>query len=129
MSAIDWKEIVGGAVQVSDDDYWSAVKRVIYDRDLYAIPKHWTVWASAALATRVPQACQTCEGDGIRRSECGAYRPGACPDCPTVAKLLAIGAAVMHGIDGSPPNANHVNQDWWIEGWEDAQVALRAVEP
>jgi hypothetical protein len=114
MTAIDWQQVFRDAPA----DGW-----------LCASP-----FPSTLLAIRVPQACPTCDGSGIRRytDYLNGYIVGAtepCPDCPTVAKLLAIGAAVMHGIDGSPPDANHVNQDWWIEGWEDAQIALRAVEP
>jgi hypothetical protein len=47
------------------------------------------------LATRVPQLCEWCEGRGWLDDldNDGATVP--CPDCPTVERLLAIGAAVM----------------------------------
>lgn len=57
------------------------------------------------LATKVPEACKVCGGAGricahstlgmqVRHVvDCGTYR--MCDQCPTVAKLLAIGVAVM----------------------------------
>lgn len=54
------------------------------------------------LAAKVPQLCQTCggtqriaapEGRGDGLPDPGWCAP--CPDCPTIARLLAIGAAVM----------------------------------
>lgn len=51
--------------------------------------------ADDVLATRIPQACQTCKGSG---TECvKAYSDGVpmierpCPDCPTILTLLLYG--------------------------------------
>jgi hypothetical protein len=118
MTAIDWEQIIGKGV---NESFWrmggggGPSQAETNTGDLQV--------AHDVLATRVPQACPTCEGDGNRRSECGAYRPGACPDCPTVAKLLAIGAAVM-GFDELPQSS-----DAYSDGWNDCLIALRAVEP
>ena len=64
------------------------------------------VQADALLAAKVPELCRTCGGDGLvpqchpehdaQGEDCGCpanFMP--CPDCPTIATLLAIGAAVM----------------------------------
>jgi hypothetical protein len=65
---IDWQEIIKANI------------------DATAATQAGLVSLQSAIATRVPQACSTCDGfpEG-----CG------CPHCPTVGKLLAIGAAVM----------------------------------
>jgi len=61
-----------------------------------------------------------------------AYGPiddhDACPDCPTVSKLLAIGAAVMTtpGITESPISSY---RRAWINGCHETLTHLQAVEP
>ena len=65
--------------------------------------------ADDILATRIPQACQTCKGEGViydlRCDNCGGSaslplgmtcnnhlaKPTPCPDCPTIATLLLWG--------------------------------------
>ena len=58
------------------------------------------------LTARVRELCPDCEGTGDRmhNGEC----IGACghPNAPTIAKLLAIGAAVMTATWGSMPHAD-----------------------
>ncbi len=53
----------------------------------------------AVLAAEVPELCPTCGGRGWEVCSVNKYGEpdGAaeCLDCPTIAKLLAIGAAVM----------------------------------
>jgi hypothetical protein len=121
MTAIDWHEIIAVA---TDRDEW------VYGHS----PDHDEV-ADCVLAARVPQACPTCEGSGHLGPATGSPQRDygrACPDCPTVAKLLAIGAAVM--TDAIPAQPGFMPPQgqawgWYIEGWNDATAALRAVEP
>jgi hypothetical protein len=112
MTAIDWHEIIAVA---TDRDEW------VYGHS----PDHDEV-ADCVLATRVPQACPTCDGSGWtswQTPEMHGPQVWLCPDCPTVAKLLAIGAAVM-GFDELPQSS-----DAYSDGWNDCLIALRAVEP
>lgn len=69
--------------------------------------------ARDVLAAKVPELCSTCHGVGticdLRCDNCGGSaslplgmtcsnhlaKPTPCPDCPTIGKLLAIGAAVI----------------------------------
>lgn len=60
--------------------------------------EHWAKeLTTEALAVKVPELCQTCE-DGVIDVSLPPHatpRMMECPDCPTIAKLLAIGAEVM----------------------------------
>jgi hypothetical protein len=49
---------------------------------------------ASVLAAKVVQLCTACGGSILHDQV--ALRDIGCPDCPTIAKLLAIGAAVMH---------------------------------
>jgi hypothetical protein len=58
--------------------------------------------AEAALAAKVPDLCPDCHGSDVRpaKAECGEGETNYAirchhPNAPTIAKLLAIGAAVM----------------------------------
>ena len=47
------------------------------------------------LAARVPALCTTCGGTTVTHNERHEWADIQCPDCPTIGRLLAIGAAVM----------------------------------
>jgi hypothetical protein len=122
MTVIDWQPLIAHAV---DNAYWHmAGGHGPSDETPDAGDMQV---AYEFLATRVPQACPTCKGLGCT---CPGYCERAddhvCPDCPTVAKLLAIGAAVMTA-------PTWVADDWslraWTDGWNTAHGRLRAVEP
>ena len=51
--------------------------------------------ASELLAARVPALCTTCGGTTVTHNERHEWADIQCPDCPTIGRLLAIGAAVM----------------------------------
>ena len=62
---------------------------------------YWSHDYTDVMTAKVPAACNTCKGTGI---ESGIDMHGDsdfwdCPDCPTIAKLLAIGTAVMTAQD------------------------------
>jgi hypothetical protein len=80
--------------------------------------------AALLLATTVPQACPTCLGVGMLRFTSDKGWTDPCTDCPTVAKLLAIGAAVMawQQEEPGPRKAYRVARHILID-------ELRAVEP
>ena len=83
MSGVDWRAALGDVV--------------VLGAQINPIP--------LILATRVPQLCQTCEGSGKVRNQAWMTRGVVwtdCPDCPTVERLLAIGAAVWtaRGVAG-----------------------------
>lgn len=48
-----------------------------------------------ALDAKVPDLCQTCGGTKRVATPGTSVDYVGCPDCPTIAQLLAIGAAVM----------------------------------
>jgi hypothetical protein len=104
VTAIDWQQIFA-------------------ERLLRGEPTVVTSWelgdADIILATRVPQACPTCGGSGIKMFPAPILGVD-CPDCPTVAKLLAIGAAVMTLDEDSFSSEPF---------WYDIIDRLRAVEP
>lgn len=60
-------------------------------RTVYSPPRA----ANHALATRVPALCPTCDGTTVTHNERHEWADISCPDCPTIGRLLAIGAAVM----------------------------------
>jgi hypothetical protein len=120
MTAIDWQQIIVDGLQISAE---------------YGDPWDYNVTGNVA-TLRVPQACPTCDvcRNGGYTDEVGEFVSisNPCPDCPTVAKLLAIGAAVMtDAIPAQPGFTPPQGQawDWYIEGWNDATAALRAVDP
>jgi len=81
-----------------------------------------------ALAASVPQLCQTCEGQGVVFCADADDIGDACDDCPTVERLLAIGAAVMT----ARPTGNGFVQltDGTSDCWADHTLAaLRSVTP
>ena len=66
-----------------------AIKAVVIESD-----------ADDILATRIPQACQTCKGEGTVMEDAtseygsagiGHYVEAPCPDCPTIGTLLLWG--------------------------------------
>jgi hypothetical protein len=116
VTAIDWQQIGRDAVRRGDEAYWEQVRKATATHDLELIPKHWDLWSDTFLAARVPQACPTCEGAGEWVYDMERV---VCDHCPTVAKLLAIGAAVM---TWEP----HVVAAGESLLW---QTSLRAVEP
>lgn len=82
------------------------------------------VTVTAQLATRVPELCATCTAGTTRK---------CCPDCPTIGKLLAIGAAVMsRKIDTESPSFDGYSLGM-VEDWTDGAnwmlAALRTVQP
>lgn len=79
-------------------------------------PDFAAVTAAAQLDARVPALCQTCNGKGTVPGP--ADLPFTCPDCPTIGKLLAIGAAVM-ACPADEPFAE----------WREHLRILRAVQP
>jgi len=94
----------------------------------------WDVPGNAAdiLAAKVPELCRECEGTGLDYSG-NVNHPTECQDCPTIAKLLAIGAAVMSADEANPDSA----PSWyvagepfmWAAGFDAATSRLRSVQP
>ena len=89
-------------------------------------PDHrgWKITADGVLAAKVPELCLACKGLGCTcPGYCERTDDHVCPDCPTIAKLLAIGAAVMtdHGLDEPMGDYAH--------GWNHLLADLRAVQP
>lgn len=85
------------------------------------------------LAAKVPKLCQACGGSGyVVESHILGENVNPCPDCPTIAKLLAIGAAVMtDGFELPAPRgyAHQLSQAGFAYGVEMAVAHLRAVQP
>ena len=106
----------------------------------------WDAHANArmVLAAKVSELCRACGGGGLvpqchpehdaQGEDCGCpanFMP--CPDCPTIAKLLAIGAAVMSAERRTDPTFDTGTWGTVINGefvWSaDTLEALRAVQP
>lgn len=87
------------------------------------------------LATKVPELCQVCGGTGERHYEwggkAGTFDP--CPDCPTIARLLAIGVAVMSGRVELPAVTFGGTPNWQQQDRHDGAAwllaELREVQP
>ncbi len=95
MSAPDFAAILAAASEAGTDAYFATIRTADRTQDGGATQEQldsaWQVEARTALAAKVPELCQTCDGFG-----CSVIiEDGDCPDCPTIAHLLAIGAAVM----------------------------------
>ena len=72
------------------------------------------------LAAQVPELCAVCAGSVMAAAERERYGFwDSCPDCPTIVRLLAIGAAVWTGADNYDESAC----------FQATCVALRAVQP
>lgn len=80
------------------------------------------------LTDKRPDLCPTCDGASMvrNRSRSGDTHID-CPDCPTIGRLLAIGAAVMTGaINGQPFDFDRSS---YRQGIDDCLAELRAVQP
>jgi hypothetical protein len=121
MTAIDWQQIIGDGV---NESFWRIAggggpsQEETNTGDLQV--------AYDVLAARVPQACPTCDvcRNGGYTDEVGEFVSisNPCPDCPTVAKLLAIGAAVMTWPEPD-------RRFYYEQGQGELLDHMRAVEP
>ncbi len=79
--------------------------------------------AQAELTAKVPELCPDCHGDPswLRDGAHGNLEPCDHPNAPTIAKLLAIGAAVIAA------KSRDFYGDDYDDGWNDCLDALRLV--
>ena len=86
----------------------------------------WTI-----LTARYPAACTTCKGTGATlglATDAQSWKVITCLDCPTIGKLIAVGAAVMTWTSEAFYPSTEGLQDAYIEGGNDVIDHLRAVE-
>jgi len=99
----------------------------------------------AQLAAKVPELCQTCEGDGwvaepahhchggSCTNQCGEPIQADCDDCPTIGRLLAIGTAVMTARMESPEGSGRqgvlLGGEYLAQSADRTIAYLRAVQP